>query len=108
MSHTPSASTAWRCREKALIVKLTHPEPHVAYMAGVRYEYLYNRPCVHLILHYELMRRAEEQWAMLNYLRRKASDILEKDAQEALGPIIYECVEEFLHLSNRQLEAMLE
>ena len=108
MSHTPSATTACRCREKALLVKLTRPEPHVAYMAGVRYEYLYNRPCVHLILHYELMRRAHEEWAMIQFLRQKASDIPEKDAQEALGPIIYQCVDKFLRLSDEQLEAMMD
>ena len=87
---------------------MTHPEPHVSYMAGVRYEYLGSRPCVHLILRQELFRRAEEQWAMIRFLRTKAGGMLEKDAQESLGPIIYQCVDKFLRLSDEQLEAMMD
>ena len=77
-------------------------------MAGVRYEYLERNPCVHLILYQELFRRAAEHWAMIRFLRRKASDILEKDARESLGPIVYQCVDEFLHFSAEQLEAMMD
>ena len=89
------------------MVKNTHPEPHVAYMAGVRYEYLCRNPCVHFILYQELIRRAEEQWCTIRYLRGKASDTLKKDAEEALGLVIYECVENFLQLSNEQLLALM-
>ena len=84
-----------------------HPEPHVAYMAGIRLEYLQRNPCVHLILYAELFRRASEHWSMIRHLRRKASEILERDAREALG-IVYEEVDEFITFSATQLEAMLD
>ena len=84
-----------------------HPEPHVSYMAGVRYEYLERNPCVHLILYNDLFRRAAEHWSMIRFLRRKACDILERDAREALG-IVYEEVDEFITFSATQLEAMLD
>ena len=103
----PQASRKCQCPQNALMVKKTHREPKVAYMAGVRYEYLCRNPCVHLILYQELIRRAEEQWCTIRYLREKASDTLKKDAEEALGPFIYERVEKILQLSNEQLLALM-
>ena len=84
-----------------------HPEPHVAYMAGIRLEYLQRNPCVHQILYAELFRRASEHWSMIRHLRRKASDILEREAREALG-IVYEKVDEFISFTAAQLERMLD
>ena len=89
------------------MVKNTHPEPHVAYMAGIRLEYLQRNPCVHLILYNELFRRASEHWSMIRHLQRKASDILEREAREALG-IVYEKVDEFINFSAAQLERMMD
>jgi hypothetical protein len=90
------------------MVKKTHREPKIAYMAGVRWEYLCRNPCVHLILYSELMRRAEESWCTIRYLRDKASDILKKDAEEALGPVLYEYVNNFVVYSEAQLFDMLQ
>ena len=43
---------------------------------------------------------------MILHLRRKASDILEREAREALG-IVYEKVDEFINFTDAQLERML-
>ena len=104
----PQASRKCQCRQNALMVKKTHREPKIAYMAGVRWEYLCRNPCVHLILYSELMRRAEESWCTIRYLRDKASDILKKDAEEALGPVLYEYVNNFVVYSEAQLYDMLQ
>ena len=85
---------------------INHPEPHVAYMAGIRLAYLDRHPCVHLILYKELHRRAEEHWSMILFLRRKASDLLEREAREALG-MVYEKVDEFINYTDAQLFEML-
>ena len=86
---------------------INHPEPHVAYMAGIRLEYLERKPCVHLILHVELFRRAQDHWSMILHFRRKASDILEREAREALG-IVYKKVDEFINFTDAQLERMMD
>jgi hypothetical protein len=54
------------------------------------------------------MRRAEESWCTIRYLRDKASDILKKDAEEALGPVLYEYVNNFVVYSVAQLFDMLQ
>ena len=104
----PQASRKCQCRQNALMVKNTHREPKVAYMAGVRWEYLCRNPCVHLILYSELMRRAEESWCTIRYLREKASDILKKDAEEVLGPVLYEYIDNFVVYSVAQLFDMMQ
>ena len=44
---------------------------------------------------------------MILHLRRKASDILEREAREALG-IVYEKVDEFINFTDAQLERMMD
>ena len=100
--------TACRCREKALDTYMNHPEAFISHQVGLRYEYLECNPCIHMRVLHDLFRRAEEQFLINLFSRVKAAHMLEKEAEERLGPVLYKHVDQFIRYTTEQLEDMLE
>ena len=96
------------CRYTAWLQYSSHPEPYIANMVGKRYEYLRGNPCIHDLIYQELFRRAMQQFLTIRYFRRKASEDLRRDALESLGPVLYNRINQFVRLTDEQLEDLLE
>ena len=95
------------CRRQDWLKYNYHPEPYIANAAGNRYEYLRCNPCIHMLVLEDLFRRAEYQFHMIRYFRRKASLDLITDALGSLGPVLYNHINQFVRLTVEQLEDLL-